>query len=349
MYKKSFLNEIDFPLPEYVRKENGICPNWILPLDQLEIGVEIECNDQNDVLWNGRSRNIGSYHSRSNKVHPSFLSGFKGKKWKVESDGSLGEKGVEFVSPILKGSEGIDNVVNNMKILKRMGFDVDSKCGLHIHIGLSSICGNKRVDDVVSFLCRLNKSFFNYQGSLYGSAGKVRRDREFYCSRLRKEEDLIILSEGIEKKEKGNKDNSDFDRFGNYSRKYRGLNLSNLRNGIKGKRSSIEFRFPSGSLDHVQFLVHMIQIIFLIRQSWVDRHSRKGSDSVCNDWNLSKGFQSDPKKEGYKGFKFLSRKIKNSIRGKWLEWENGNINYHWEDIFELWESQSKEYDNQYFN
>ena len=92
----------------------------------------------------------------------------------------------------------------------------------------------------------------------------------------------------------------------------------------------------------------MVQIIFLIRQSWVDRHDRKGSDSVCNDWELSKGFQSDPKKEGYKGFKFLSRKIKNSIRGKWLEWENGNINYHWNDIFELWENQSIKYDEKFY-
>lgn len=344
----NFLNEIDFPLPKFVKDSKGICPNWILPLDKLDIGVEIESNDENGVL-----SEIGHYHGYDNggrEVFPDFLSGFKGKKWKVESDGSLGINGVEFVSPVLKGSQGIDNVVNNMKVLKRLGFDSnDKRCGVHIHVGLSSICGNKKVDDVVSFLCRLNKSFYNYQGSLYGSCGKNRRDRQFYCSRLRKEEDLIILSERIEKKSKGNKELSDFDKVGRYSRKYRGLNLSNLRNGIKGKRSSIEFRFPQGSLDPVQFLLHMVQIVFLIRQSWVDRHNRKGMDMVCNDWELDKGFQKDLKNEGVKGCKFLSRKIKNSIRGKWLKFENKNINYHWEDIFELWEDQSKEYDNQYFN
>ena len=42
MYKKSFLNEIDFPLPKFVQDSEGICPNWILPLDQLSFGVEIE-------------------------------------------------------------------------------------------------------------------------------------------------------------------------------------------------------------------------------------------------------------------------------------------------------------------
>ena len=31
------------------------------------------------------------------------------------------------------------------------------------HVGLSSICGSKKVDDQVGFLCRLNKSFYNYQ------------------------------------------------------------------------------------------------------------------------------------------------------------------------------------------
>ena len=346
MYKNSFLNEIDFPLPKFVQESEGVCPSWILPLDQLSFGVEVECYDIEGVQ-NG----VGVYHGDQRgyeNVYCDFLPSFDGKKWKVEEDGSLNlRRGREFISPILKGSEGIENVVNSLKILKRKGFEVNHECGLHIHVGLSSICGNNNVDEVVSFLSRLVKSMFNYQGSLYGSCGSRRRDEEYFCSRLRSGENLIIISSDIEKKEKGDKSLIDFDRLGLGSDKYRCLNISNIRNGVKGERSSLEFRYPSGSLDHVQFLLHLVQIVWIVRQSWVDRHNRKGSDQVCNNWVLDRGFQKDPKNEGVKGYKFLSRKIKNSIRGKWLEWENPSINYHWDDIFELWENQSKEYDLNY--
>ena len=59
MYKKSFLNVIDFPLPKFVQDSEGICPNWILPLDQLSFGVEIECYDRNGI----QEGNVG-YPSR---------------------------------------------------------------------------------------------------------------------------------------------------------------------------------------------------------------------------------------------------------------------------------------------
>ena len=97
-----------------------------------------------------------------------------------------------------------------------------------------------------------------------------------------------------------------------------------------------------------QFLLHIIQIVWLFRQSWVDRHNRKGSDSVCDSWVLDKGFQSDPRNEGVKGFEFMSRKIQNSIRGKWLRWENPDIFHSWSDIWDLWKDQSFKYDSKYF-
>lgn len=343
---KGFLSSLDFPVPKFVQESEGVCPNWILPLDQLSFGVEVEVYDVNGV-----QNDVGVYHSDQRgyeNVYCNFLPSFNGNKWKVEEDGSLDlDGGKEFISPILKGSEGIENVVEVLKILKSKGFQVNDDCGLHIHVGLSSICGNNNVDEVVSFLSRLVKSMFNYQGSLYGSCGSRRRDQEYFCSRLRSGENLIIISSDIEKKEKGEKNLNDFDRLGIQSDKYRCLNISNIRNGVKGERSSLEFRYPSGSLDPVQFLLHIVQIVWIVRQSWVDRHNKKGSDSVCNNWVLDKGFQKDFKNEGVKGYKFLSRKIKNSIRGKWLEYENPSLNYHWNDIFELWENQSKEYDLNY--
>ena len=113
---KGFLSSLDFPVPKFVRDSLGKCPNWILPLDQLSFGVEVECYDREGV-----QNDVGVYHSDQRgheNVYCDFLPSFNGLKWKVEEDGSLDlDGGKEFISPILKGSEGIENVVNSLKIL----------------------------------------------------------------------------------------------------------------------------------------------------------------------------------------------------------------------------------------
>ena len=325
----NFLDLVSSPLPSFVEKGKGFCPNWILPVDDFEMGFEIECMDSNNV-FNGV---IGSYHSRGSDIVPvEFLPSFNGKKWKVEYDGSLGCDGVEIISPILKGSEGISNMVESLEILRRKGFSVNSRCGLHYHFGLKSICKNSKVDDVVSFLSRLNQSVLNYQGGLFGSQGS-RRDRNQYCPPFSPSENLINYSMEVMEKGKGNKSFSDFRNLYGSSRKYRILNISKLSGGIDGENSSIEFRYPSGSLSEKKFLLNLVIMVWVIRQSWVDRHNRKGSDSIS--WEMKKGFQkeSNKRKEGILSYQFLSRKIKNSIRGKWLKYENEYLYKNWDSIF----------------
>ncbi|HIG57810.1 MAG TPA: hypothetical protein EYQ21_00200 [Flavobacteriales bacterium] len=346
----NFLDNLSFPLPKFVLDSDGICPNWILPLDLMSFGVEVECYDDDECVGE-----IGSYHDRNenNHIHSEFLPDSKGNLWKIEEDGSLNDEegGMEFVSPILYGSEGIDIVCDSLDILKNKGFSVNKDCGLHIHIGLSGIVGKNKVDDQVSFLGRLVKSMFNYQGSLYGSCGRNRRDRNHCCRPLRSNENLISLVNDVSLKSKGSKSRNDFRDVVESSRKYRSLNISKLRNSFGGNNpsSSIEFRFPQGSLNKRMFLLHIIQIMFLVRQSWVDRHNRKDRDKICDDWNLSKRFQleENKNKEGILGYEKLSNKIQNSIRGKWLKYENKNLNYYWEDIFNEWKNKGLEYDSNY--
>ena len=347
---EGFLSEIDFPLPKFVLDNKGICPNWILPLDQMSFGVELERYDINSHL-----RGIGRYHGRNieDQEFPSFLPSFKRKgisnKWKVEEDGSLGMDGCEFVSPVLYGSEGINNVCNVMDILKRKGFSVDQSCGIHVHIGLKGIVGNNKVDDQVSFLSRLVKSMFNYQGSFFGSCGKVRRDRNRYSRPLRVGEDLLSLVSDVSLKSKGSKSIEDFSRVVRSSEKYRCLNISKLRNSHDGSSpsSSIEFRFPEGEINKESFLLHLVQILWLVRQSWIDRHGRMGRDKVSDNWNLDRKFQKKDSKEGINSFNSVSKKIQNSPFGKWLRFENENIFHNWNYLFQLWESKSIEFDEKF--
>lgn len=62
-------------------------------------------------------------------------------RWKLTTDGSIRchggryERGVEFVSPILKGEEGIRTIHKVCEVLNAEDLHVNSSCGLHVHIG----------------------------------------------------------------------------------------------------------------------------------------------------------------------------------------------------------------------
>ncbi len=64
----------------------------------------------------------------SNYSHKASLS------WKVTTDGSLSRGGIELVSPILEGEEGLAEVAKVCAILTSNGYRVDGSCGLHVHI-----------------------------------------------------------------------------------------------------------------------------------------------------------------------------------------------------------------------
>lgn len=58
--------------------------------------------------------------------------------WKIVTDGSLGsyDRGMEVVSPILSGPEGLDAVKAVMEALTDFGCTVSKNCGLHVHVGV---------------------------------------------------------------------------------------------------------------------------------------------------------------------------------------------------------------------
>jgi hypothetical protein len=54
--------------------------------------------------------------------------------WNQVTDGSLGDSGREYVSPILQGDEGFEEIDKFAAVLKEWGYFVNRKCGLHVHI-----------------------------------------------------------------------------------------------------------------------------------------------------------------------------------------------------------------------
>ena len=60
-----------------------------------------------------------------------------GRRWTVESDGSVTDPSAEVVSPVCRW-EDIEMVQKVVRALKDAGAKVDSTCGIHIHVGLGS-------------------------------------------------------------------------------------------------------------------------------------------------------------------------------------------------------------------
>lgn len=61
--------------------------------------------------------------------------------WRQVHDGSLGENGREFVSPIFHGDQGFNEIEKFCEVLKQWGYFVKRQCGLHVHIdGRDLIC-----------------------------------------------------------------------------------------------------------------------------------------------------------------------------------------------------------------
>ena len=62
-------------------------------------------------------------------------------RWKVIRDGSVRGTGLELVSPILTGIEGIVAVRQALKALDDAGARTDTSCGFHLHVGANGLNG----------------------------------------------------------------------------------------------------------------------------------------------------------------------------------------------------------------
>ena len=125
-------------------------------IENLTFGVELEC-----YLPNGVSRvEAAERVSQAIGGRPVRCEGYNhrdGNYWKIVSDVSVSgrQNGWEFVSPILKGQSGLDELKIVMDTLTAIGATVDRHCGTHVHIGIGRRMTPDNVD--LNFLKRLSK------------------------------------------------------------------------------------------------------------------------------------------------------------------------------------------------
>lgn len=63
--------------------------------------------------------------------------------WKITTDSSVNsgchDRGLEMVSPILRGKQGLDALRRVLKVMRRLGCQVDRTCGVHVHHGAKDL------------------------------------------------------------------------------------------------------------------------------------------------------------------------------------------------------------------
>lgn len=117
---------------------------------EIGFGIEIECN----IPTTHRSSfPVGSYH-RGAPVNVDGLS-----TWNTQADGSVHTFATdmfsaEVVSPVLRGEDGLRQVVTMLDYLAAIGATVNASCGLHVHVDTANL-----TPDQMKRLVRLFKTF----------------------------------------------------------------------------------------------------------------------------------------------------------------------------------------------
>ena len=115
-------------------------PQCLVAEGDLTFGVEIEILntiDRTEIARALQAEGINAADESYNHRTTTW--------WKVITDSSCG---LEVVSPILSGEQGLNELKTVCEVLTRIGCQVDKQCGVHVHIGANAL-GVSKVKSVV--------------------------------------------------------------------------------------------------------------------------------------------------------------------------------------------------------
>lgn len=98
--------------------------------------------------------------------------------WTAKTDSSIragrGRAGCEFVSPVLKGADGLRQVRAALAFIKSVDGRVNASCGVHVHVGFD------KANTEASL--RLTTLIANFEKAIYATTGTRSRERGGYCA-----------------------------------------------------------------------------------------------------------------------------------------------------------------------
>lgn len=220
--------------------------------DAVTFGIEIECALPYQYVQNHHIA-VGTYH-RGTQLPAPFPQG-----WTAQHDGSLhfnssGLVPMEIVSPVLKGLDGLEQVKTVVSFIESIGGKVNESCGQHVHVGLSSILGDKAsdFDFVAEYIRRLLNLTSQHEFALFALGGTRTRLFNRYCASIKGHwAGKIKPGDKMDKVRREIRD------------RYFTLNLLNL---FDPKRT-IEFRIFAGTLNWKKSLGYIVTAIALCQRA----------------------------------------------------------------------------------
>lgn len=209
--------------------------------NQIAFGIEFET-----TLPGSDTTPIGPYHG-------GYQVAWLPAGWKAERDGSIrttvGRKPCEFVSPKLRGPEGLAQVERAIDAINAHGAKVNETCGLHITIEWNG--------DAMA-LARLISLVGNHERAIFASTGTRRREQTIYTKRIKQYGDKDRAKQRCE------------------ADRYHLLNLTHLARG----RNRIEFRAFAGTLNKTKVLGYLMMCLGLVELAL--------NTTRCADWDYEK-------------------------------------------------------------
>lgn len=157
------------------------------------------------------------------------------RKWKCEGDNSIGQDGVEVVSPIMHDTEEYVNEIYGVnEILRRIGMESTQTCGGHVHIGADYIKTEEGFRQLIELWGNAEEVYY----LISNKPGEVPRDY------------TIKYARPISKSFEGTNSLGQVDVFIEDAKRIQkqrevSLNLLNVNNG----KNTIEFRVSNGTVD----------------------------------------------------------------------------------------------------
>jgi hypothetical protein len=225
---------------------------------EMTYGVEIECGIDRNV-----NLRVGGYHAGTSCT---ALPSFEGRYWNAQSDSSLHfseRRAVEFVSPILKGAEGLDNIRAVCAQIKSWGGVTNNSCGLHVHVGVPANLSVQQIRCLYQLVGR-------FENALYSCTGTPERRLGRYCQPIKTDANKRIDWNRHRCKE-------DL-RYSEHTRemqdRYRILNVTPF---LCGRQNTVEFRVFSGSLNPAKIAAWIQVCLSLVEMAL---------DGVDSDWDI---------------------------------------------------------------
>lgn len=217
-------------------------------LNDATFGIELEL-----TLPLTHSIRVGAYHAGAP------VEGLPAG-WTAMHDGSLhaasGMYAVEIVSPVLRGVDGLRQIVQVCQTLNLWGAKVNESCGFHVHIGFDRT-NRDALKRLIALVAR------NERG-IWAATGTRRREQSRFCAGIR-EDFRTVNCDALERSHAA-------------CNRYHVLNVSNLAHGDK---PTVEFRAFAGTVNATKIISYVRLCLAFIERALTDNRAAK-YDSKAN-------------------------------------------------------------------